>query len=234
MKTMISLDMSTIAKYVKQELVLIIPLALILPFAIGNANVIPAAFTPMIPMVLSFTLFALDEQKGWESFRLALPLSRRGVVFGRYGMGALMTLAGLVFGALVATASTAIACLIPALPNAGSIAANIEPVESACILLASTACAILILAATQPLIFKAGMTNGMRFMPLLLVLVMVVAGVALESSGAWIDVVAPVIDSIFSLPTTSLLTMLGLVVAAFAIYCASALIACRLYEKREL
>lgn len=230
---MISLDMSTIAKYVKQELVLIIPLALILPFAIGNANVIPAAFTPMIPIVLSFTLFALDEQKGWESFRLVLPLSRRGVVFGRYGMGALMTLAGLVFGALAAATSTAIACLLPALPNADSIAANVEPIESACILLASTACAILILAATQPLIFKAGMTNGMRFMPLLLVLVMVVAGVALQSSDAWIDVVAPMIDSIFSSQTTGLLAMLGFVIAALVIYCVSALVACKLYEKRE-
>lgn len=231
---MISLDMSTIAKYAKQELVLIIPLALILPFAIGNVNVIPAAFTAMIPIVLSFTLFALDEQKRWESFRLALPLSRRGVVFGRYGMGALMALAGLVFGTLAATASVAIAHLLPALPNAGLIAANVEPIESACALLASAACAILILAATQPLIFKKGTTNGMRFIPLLLVLVMVVAGVALESSGAWIDVVAPMIDSIFSSPTTSLLAMLGIVIAALVIYCASALIACKLYEKREL
>lgn len=235
MRKMLSLDLMVVGRYLKQEMALALVLGIVLSFAIGNVNVMPAAVAAMIPAALALSAAALDEQGGWERFRIALPLSRRDVVCGRYACGAVLAAAGVACGAVVAVIVMVAHAAAPgALPNAASLAKTFELETVVCCLLASAACALLLLSLMLPIAFKMGMSAGLRLMPVIAVFVVVIVGIFVNSSDNLGVNLEAAINAVFATPASAVAAVLAILVVAFAIYAASCVIACRLYSSREL
>lgn len=232
---MLSLDMAVIGRYLKQELAIAFAMGLVLSIAIGNVNVMSAAVAAMIPIALVLSAAALDEQGGWERFRIALPLSRRAVVCGRYACGAALAVVGVACGAAVAAVVVAAAIAAPeALPNAASVAETFEPATVGCCLLASAACSLLLLSAMLPVAFKMGMSAALRFVPVIAVVVVVIVAVLMNSGDGFGVNLAPLLDAVFAAPASAVLASLVVLAAALAVYTASCALSCRLYSAREL
>ena len=186
----------------------------------------------MSPFMFLFSVSALDEQNGWERFRLALPLSRRQVVFGRYA-SVLLAMAGSIVGTLaLAFAITAVAQLIsggdPSSPLACAGYDNNPPTA---ILACAVMAALVILVGCSvalPLIARFGVTKASRFIPLAVVLVL---AFGVGFTGEYFTAVDffEVLESANAVAFMTVATVLVL-----AIYAISALFTVKLYEKREL
>ena len=232
---MLSLDLAIIDKYLKQELVLALLMGVVLSFAVGNVNVMPSAVCAMVSIALGQTAAALDEQGGWERFRLALPLSRRDVVLGRYACGALLTAIGVVCGVVCAVlVMAAVAATSGALPNSAAIVESFEAPTVVCCLLASAACALLVLSVTLPLAFKMGMSAGLRFVPVVAVFAVVIVGVLMNNGDGFGLNLGPLFAAAFATPMSAAVTALAALAAAVTLYAASCAVSVKFYSAREL
>ena len=101
MKTMIVSDFAALRSALLQLVGICLVVSLFMSYVMGAVGT-SAAIGAMIPFMCLFSLAALDEQNGWERFRLTLPITRRQVVFGRYASLALLTVAAALFGLLLA------------------------------------------------------------------------------------------------------------------------------------
>lgn len=233
MNAMTSLDFIIARKYLAQEAAITIPIGIIVSFLIGNIYTMPTAFAAMIPVVLGFTLFTLDEKGKWEEFRLALPLSRTDVITGRYLTYALLAIAGIVIGLATYALTLAIASLAPSLPNASALASDTEitfAIAAPCI---GALAGLVMLAVVTPIVARFGMTKAVRFVPAVMALA-VCFGLALAgATGAAASIETAIIEA-FSSPEGTAAFILAVVVATAAGYTVSCAIACRLYQHREL
>ena len=113
MRTVIISDILTMRKPLAQ-------LALIGVFiALFTGSVAIAGFFPLLFMT---SLFTVDEQNGWERFRLTLPVTRSQVVRGRY-------LTVLVSCAVSVLAAVALAVPLSWLAETGLPVATVLPTE---------------------------------------------------------------------------------------------------------
>lgn len=233
MKPMIALDFIVARTYLVQEAIVSIPIGIIVSFFIGNVYTMPVAFAALVPFVIGFSLFALDEKNDWEQFRLALPLSRENVITGRYATCALLAVAGILFGVVICLITIAIASIAPSLPNASQIVQSIEAMPAIAAPCAGAIASLVMLAIAIPAIAKCGMTKAVRFIPLIAVLLVCLAIGAFGGSEA-IAIVEAAIDEASSTAAGFTLLLFAAAVVAMAIYAASCALSCKIYRHREL
>lgn len=233
MKTMIVADFATLRSSLLQLLGICLVIGLFMGYVMGAVGT-AAAIGAMLPFMLLFSLAAMDEQHGWERFRLTLPITRRQVVFGRYGTVALATVASLALALGLAFALVGLANLLPAawVPETLTAAAN-PPAAIVGSTVGAVGIIIVAMAVALPLIMRFGMTKAARIVPVVVVIV-IAAGVSffdadfLFANGMMRDLVA-------WLDTGSnyLVAGAGILLVVAVLYAASAFIAAKLYEQRE-
>jgi len=76
MKTMIVSDFAALRSALLQLVGICLVVSLFMSYVMGAVGT-SAAIGAMIPFMCLFSLAALDEQNGWERFRLTLPITRR-------------------------------------------------------------------------------------------------------------------------------------------------------------
>lgn len=195
-----------------------------------------AAVAAMVPLLVFTTLGACDDNGGWGSFRLALPLSRAQVVLGRYASLLLVALAsGLVLFGLGAAvwmvASSAPGDFAVALCGSvglGGLAAGV------CVALS---CALAACAVALPLFVRFGLSKGVRFVPLFVAIAFAFGMAAMSSSGSPLEGTSWGIGFIQWLDAGEVHFLVAAVVVlagVLLLYAASAFVAVRLYSKREL
>lgn len=235
-KTMALIDFAVMRSSIATTAGLSLVVAMALTAGMQSLTPAVAAVSAMAPLLLLTTLGAYDEYNNWGSFRLTLPLSRRDVVFGRYASllaaMACAAVAALVFGAVVRGACA----LAP-----GALFSQLSQDATLARIAAATGCAlscsVAACAVTLPLALRFGMTKAVRFVPVvvavafaLLLAIMGSSGSPLEGSEAfanlllWLD----------AADTHLLAASAAILAASLVIYVASALLAARLYETREL
>lgn len=239
MKTMIVADFTVMKSTLAQLAGICVAVALIMGVVMDTMAGAVAAIAAMTPFMFLFSLCAYDEQNGWERFRLTLPLSRRQVAFGRYATMAVLCAAVALFSLVVGFLVVAVASwaseglglsVPPGLTWAESSAAAMTASALASIAVILAACAVAL-----PLLMRFGMTRATRFVPLVVVLALAL-GVGLFSdhmpdSGAvfgflqWLEA---------GDGTNLVLFAGGCLVAALALFVASAPLAAKFYEQREL
>lgn len=238
MKTMLLSDLLTMRSSLQQMLAIVLAITIVMAAAMGSLMAALAAVSAMIPFLYLFSVSSIDEQNGWERYRLTLPLSRRQVAFGRSASMLVVTAAtvvvAIVFALIVGAVAGAIADGQPDSPLAPfTLAENSPATIVACVVL--TALVILVGAAVAlPLIARFGVTRASRFLPLVVVLILAF-GIGFAGEGVssmdflmFLDVHMTAGDyGVIALP------LAGIAVAVVAIYCASALLAAKLYEQRE-
>ena len=198
--------------------------------AVGSGMTVAAVgcMAAMVPFMYLFSIAAYDEWNGWERFRLTLPLSRRQVAYGRYASMLVVTACALAFSLAIGLLIGGVAQALPA----GVVPESLSLDEAGLPVLATAgmAAALVVLltsAVTLPLVMRFGMTSGTRLVPVVLVLA-VAAGMVLLGGESTLDV-----DELLTSAGPSMAMAVAAVVA-LALYGASALLAARLYEQREL
>ncbi len=233
MKPMVALDFIVARTYLVQEALVSIPIGIIVSFFIGNAYTMPAAFAALVPFVIGFSLFALDEKGNWEQFRLALPLSRENVITGRYATCALLAVAGILFGAVICLLTLAIASVAPGLPNASQIVQSTAAMSAIAAPCAGAIASLVMLAIAIPAIAKCGMTKAVRFIPLVAVFLVCFA-IGVLGGSETIAVVEAAVENASSTATGFALLFFVTAVVAVSIYAASCALSYKLYRHREL
>lgn len=71
----------------------------VMSMASGDAGFFSTVFTVLFA-VLTLSLYSYDEMAKWDSFALTMPISKDNIVQGKYIMMLLLTLIGIIFGAL--------------------------------------------------------------------------------------------------------------------------------------
>lgn len=237
MLVMIKTDLITMKNYALQNMVIMTLVAVFICIGTGSITAGIAALAAMLPFLYVFSVVAYDEMNGWERFRLTLPINRRQVVFGRYvSIIIVVLLSDLLAIALYALISL-LASVAPAIPGISALDNSFEPVRGmGQILLVSS---VILIAATfaMPLFMRFGLTKGSRVVPLVIVLLLVVAIYIAGDSEELILNVAPMLEVLVQPGLQAELATLGICTCVFAavlvLYAISALIATRLYEKRQ-
>lgn len=234
MKAMIVTDFCTLRNALLQLVAICAVIAVFMGWAMGSVIAAAAAIAAMIPFMLLFSLAATDEQNGWERFRLTLPLTRRQVVFGRYASLGIISVGTIAFSLALAFLILGIAGLLPAgvAPESLTIAEN--PPAAIVGSVVGGVCVVMVgMAAALPLVMRFGMTRATRIVPMIVVVVLA-AGFGFFGSGINVDG-GLLADLVLWLDTGSnyLFLAAALVVAVALVYVASALVAAKLYEKRE-
>lgn len=233
MKTMIVSDFAALRSALLQLLGICLVIGLFMSYTMGGVGT-SAAIGAMVPFMCLFSLAAVDEQNGWERFRLTLPITRRQVVFGRYASVAIATVFALVLALGLAFLLLAVVSLLPAAWVPESLAPAENPPAA---IVGSTAGSVGIImvamAVALPLIMRFGMTKAARIVPL--IVVVVIAGCVSFFDADFLFANGMVRDLVTWLDTGSnyLVAAVGTLAAAAVLYGASAPIAAKLYERRE-
>ncbi|MFC2646709.1 MAG: ABC-2 transporter permease [Coriobacteriaceae bacterium] len=236
MKAMILSDLIIMRKYLAQQSVIGLALGILLAFVMENPYVVSPLISVTVSGNCAFTVLALDERNGWERYRLALPISRANVVSGRYASLAIAVAAGLVVGLVASLAAMALASAFMAMGyDVDGVRALGEGIDPGTYTLSASMGLLFItvaLAVTLPLAMRSGMTKAVRFIPMIIVLVVILVSAAIGSNDALF--VAEFLDGIFADPNGPAMLAVVSLVGSIALYAVSAGIAARLYEAREM
>ena len=218
MKAMIMSDLLIAKKYLLQQLGVSIAVGIFITVMIGNLYVAAPMVGVMIPFSLTITILALDERANWQQFRLALPMSRSNVIAGRYVSFALLALLGIAAGLLVTLVMVAVAQIAPGVPQLADLMGTFSWQT--------------MLSVTMPLFSRFGMTKGVRYLPLLIIIGVFFA-FQLDGNGPPPEFVANVLNLLES-PAGTIAIAAGVLAITAAVYAISAVISTKLYQKREL
>ncbi len=231
MKAMIFSDLITSKNSVFQLLGITLFVSVFIAVGTGTLVTAVACMATMVPFMYLFSISAYDEQNGWERFRLTLPISRRQVAYGRYASMFIIMLVSLVVSFVVGVLIGLIAEALPSGMLDKGISLSEWGVQAIFSVGIMTQAIILVAAAVSlPFIMRFGVTKGSRLVPVILILALS-AGVAFFTNNVEfldLDAIAGNIESVF------FIAMAVIVVIALVMYCASAYLSARLYEKREL
>lgn len=215
-------------------------LTILVGVGMQTAIVAPAILTCMYFMMGAMGAAAYDDQNGWGRYRLALPVSKRDVVLGRYA--AIVTL-GLIGTAVGLVASLAVMGLAAAVELPGGLS---DPLalngERVCGMAFATAVCLLIgsvvTAVVSPVYFRFGQTKATQLLPTIIVVLLVVPVVVLGNSGIFdggVDFGAITDFLTFVEDPAGLATSIAAIVAfSFALLIASAAVSLGVYERRDL
>ncbi|MBM6786431.1 ABC-2 transporter permease [Collinsella tanakaei] len=241
MKRAYQIEMTVMHQYARQRLALGVFVAACTCVGMRSIVAAPGVLTCMYFIMGALATSAYDEQNGWGLFRLTMPLSRRDVVIGRYGMITTIGLIGMVAGLVGGTALAAIATVAP-LPGDlsttfGLTQDNIQAMVFSCAL-----CAVIgsgIAAIETPVYLRFGQTKATQWIPMISVILFIAPMMILGATGGLGNFagIADALSAVFAFIETPLgaITSLAVsLVAVFLILGVSAAISIRLYERREL
>ncbi len=231
MKAMIFSDLITSKNSVFQLLAITLFVSVFIAVGTGTLVTAVACMATMVPFMYLFSISAYDEQNGWERFRLTLPISRRQVAYGRYASMLIIMLVSLVVSFVVGVLIGLIAEVLPSGMLDKGIYLSEWGMQAIFSVGLMTQVVILLAAAVSlPFIMRFGVTKGSRLVPVILVLALS-AGVAFFTNNVEfldLDAITGNIESVFPIAMTVIIAI------ALVLYCASAYLSARLYEKREL
>ena len=209
MKAALKSEFVILGTFMPAFAVMLVPICVIMAFAIGNCISAVACVSAMVPMILVFSLASYDDQNGWKRYRASLSFSRRDVIAARYGS---ILLASLLTAACATILGIAINAILPSFMHDFETMQTIE------------------IAAGEPLLVKFGATKGVRYLMCFAVLAgcicFAIAGqmldpVLLENFGVWADA------------HLSLL-FVSLAVVSLALFALSCAISTAIYQRKDL
>jgi ABC-2 type transport system permease protein len=187
MRAMMKCDFICIKSALRETTLSSVFVAVIIFISTQEVYVVVPCVCASIAIGLFFSLLSLDEQNGWQRFRLALPFSRKDVIFGRYlscliddGMAmAVSYLLGLLcIGGAALLKDAGIDVLSEEAPV---LADSLELFISA---LAGAAITILMMAFVLPFVAKMGLTKATRLFPMVFVLLTMLFLYVARQAGA--------------------------------------------------
>lgn len=238
MKVMFKTDFLVARSMLLQMAVIGVLIGIIMIYATGSTVAGCAAIAAMVPFMYLFSIAALDEQNGWERFRLTLPLSRRQVILGRYASVFIVTLVVALLAALLGLAVAYVAgILAPWQPDLHFEELTFEAAPPLAIFASTFLCSFVILmgsAVALPLIARFGMSKATRIAPLVVVIVLAFGVGFLGNAETSFDFMKTLEVWVDTGALGNLaLVFVGVYLVGLIAYIVSAFVATKLYEQRQ-
>lgn len=236
MLRMMKMELAVLKKYLKQDTFTTLIVIVCLVAGMGSLTSVPGVAFLMEAFSVPIIVSAYDDQNGWGSYRLVMPVTRREVVQGRYALNLLLAIAAAVVAAVLMTAFIALGSAVE-LPEFLANLAVWDNQQLEATLAASISCACIglcICSVTLPAYFKFGMTKATQYLPFIMMFLgvapLLVLGVI---GGPLLDQVKGAIELAETTGGLGLIAFAALAIS-LAVYVASSFIAVRLYSARDL
>lgn len=251
MKTMILSDLIIMRRNLTQMVMTCFIIVVVIALAMNNTLApVGGCFGAMIPLLYIFSIAAYDEMNNWQAFRLTLPSSRKDCMIGRYVGLLIVTGISIVIGIVVSYLIGFVVDLIGTqaganFGNTGNYTSPSGDFLSTLTLAANppeliigssiggAAMALFLSAITLPLVAKVGLTKGVRFVPVIGVIIFLIALAAFGDGGPLASFVPTFIQWLFTDDSAFALLIGGIALIALVIYALSLIVAIKLYEARE-
>lgn len=236
MLRMMKMELAVLKKYLKQITFTMLIVIVCLVAGMGSLTSVPGMAFLTVTFSVSMSASAYDDQNGWGSYRLVMPVTRREVVQGRYALNLLLAIAAAVVAAVLMTAFIALGSAVE-LPEFLANLAVWDNQQLEATLAASTSCACIGLcmcSVTLPAYFKFGMTKATQYLPFIMIVLSVAPFLVLGViGGPLLDQVKGAIELAETTGGLGLIAFAALAIS-LAVYAASSFIAVRLYSARDL
>lgn len=235
MLRMMKMELAVLKKYLKQITFTMLIVIVCFVAGMGSLTSVPGVAFLVVTFSVSMSASAYDDQNGWGSYRLVMPVTRREVVQGRYALNLLLAIAAAV-AAVLMTAFIALGSAVE-LPEFLANLAVWDNQQLEATLAASTSCACIGLcmcSVTLPAYFKFGMTKATQYLPFIMIFLSVAPFLVLGViGGPLLDQVKGAIELAETTGGLGLIAFAALAIS-LAVYAASSFIAVRLYSARDL
>lgn len=235
MLRMMKMELAVLKKYLKQITFTMLIVIVCFVAGMGSLTSVPGVAFLVVTFSVSMSASAYDDQNGWGSYRLVMPVTRREVVQGRYALNLLLAIAAAV-AAVLMTAFIALGSAVE-LPEFLANLAVWDNQQLEATLAASTSCACIGLcmcSVTLPAYFKFGMTKATQYLPFIMIVLSVAPFLVLGViGGPLLDQVKGAIELAETTGGLGLIAFAALAIS-LAVYAASSFIAVRLYSARDL
>lgn len=236
MLRMMKMELAVLKKYLKQITFTMLIVIVCLVAGMGSLMSVPGVAFLTVTFSVSMSASAYDDQNGWGSYRLVMPVTRREVVQGRYALNLLLAIAAAAVAAVLMTAFIALGSAVE-LPEFLANLAVWDNQQLEATLAASISCACIglcICSVTLPAYFKFGMTKATQYLPFIMIFLSVAPFLVLGViGGPLLDQVKGAIELAETTGGLGLIAFAALAVS-LAVYAASSFIAVRLYSARDL
>lgn len=236
MLRMMKMELAVLKKYLKQITFTMLIVIVSLVVGMSSLTSVPGMAFLTVTFSVSMSASAYDDQNGWGSYRLVMPVTRREVVQGRYALNLLLAIAAAVVAAVLMTAFIALGSAVE-LPEFLANLAVWDNQQLEATLAASTSCACIGLcmcSVTLPAYFKFGMTKATQYLPFIMIVLSVAPFLVLGViGGPLLDQVKGAIELAETTGGLGLIAFAALAIS-LAVYAASSFIAVRLYSARDL
>ena len=237
MKRAFLIEATVMAQYLRQLLPIGIIVAVAMTIGVGNVSAAASVFVMMAFMLSSVAMSAYDDMDNWGTFRLALPLSRRDVVLGRYAMVVVFACMAAVFGGVLVAAGWALS-QTGVLPESvvSYVALDADGLQGSLFaVLFVSLFGSLIVGVSLPCFFKFGTTKATQYLPYIMIVVcgLFAGTMGALDGGAVMEQLKQVL-AWFEEPSHLALGGAGMLVGAAVVLAVSAMVSLRLYEKRDL
>lgn len=236
MLRMMKMELAVLKKYLKQITFTMLIVIVCLVAGMGSLMFVPGVAFFVVTFSVSMSASAYDDQNGWGSYRLVMPVTRREVVQGRYALNLLLAIAAAAVAAVLMTAFIALGSAVE-LPEFLANLAVWDNQQLEATLAASTSCACIGLcmcSVTLPAYFKFGMTKATQYLPFIMIVLSVAPFLVLGViGGPLLDQVKGAIELAETTGGLGLIAFAALAIS-LAVYAASSFIAVRLYSARDL
>lgn len=236
MLRMMKMELAVLKKYLKQITFTMLIVIVCLVAGMGSLMSVPGVAFLIVTLSVSMSASAYDDQNGWGSYRLVMPVTRREVVQGRYALNLLLAIAAAAVAAVLMTAFIALGSAVE-LPEFLANLAVWDNQQLEATLAASISCACIGLcmcSVTLPAYFKFGMTKATQYLPFIMIFLSVAPFLVLGViGGPLLDQVKGAIELAETTGGLGLIAFAALAIS-LAVYAASSFIAVRLYSARDL
>lgn len=236
MLRMMKMERAVLKKYLKQITFTMLIVIVCLVAGMGSLMSVPGVAFLTVTFSVSMSASAYDDQNGWGSYRLVMPVTRREVVQGRYALNLLLAIAAAAIAAVLMTAFIALGSAVE-LPEFLANLAVWDNQQLEATLAASISCACIglcICSVTLPAYFKFGMTKATQYLPFIMIFLSVAPFLVLGViGGPLLDQVKGAIELAETTGGLGLIAFAALAIS-LAVYAASSFIAVRLYSARDL
>lgn len=236
MLRMMKMELAVLKKYLKQITFTMLIVIVCLVAGMGSLMSVPGVAFLTVTFSVSMSASAYDDQNGWGSYRLVMPVTRREVVQGRYALNLLLAIAAAAIAAVLMTAFIALGSAVE-LPEFLANLAVWDNQQLEATLAASISCACIglcICSVTLPAYFKFGMTKATQYLPFIMIVLSVAPFLVLGViGGPLLDQVKGAIELAETTGGLGLIAFAALAIS-LAVYAASSFIAVRLYSARDL
>lgn len=236
MMRMVKMELVVFGQYLKQLSFSILFMAVCFAAGTGSTSALPGIIFMMGIFSLSNSASNYDERNDWAAFRLAMPVSRKEVVLGRY----VFVLAGALSVSLLVGAAALVlsmlgqASMLPAVV-ARAVRLDADALQVGLFALAfCSAMGFVIASVSMPVFFKFGQTKAIQWLPFIMMFLGVAPLVIVGFMGEEAMMAAQQALAFAETPEGLAAFAAGACAFGLVCYAVSCAISLRIYSARDL